>query len=275
MAKITVIILTYNSIKFIPSCLDSVVAQEYEDFEIIIIDNGSKDGTVSLIKEKYPQAMLIENEKNQGAAKARNQGIEIAKGEWLLTLDCDAILQKDFLSEMVKAKNDCLPEVGMIQPKILRGDRKTIYSCGIYLSWLRRFYDIGNGEDDGAQYNSIQYIFGVCSAAGFFKRQMLDDIKEKTSYFDERFFFLAEDVDLSWRAQKRGWRAFYYPKAVCSHQGNSSGIPKEMRQRFCFRNWHLLIIKNEKFGIIWKMPYYLVYDILKVIFLITNCRKIS
>jgi len=74
---------------------------------------------------------------------------------------------------------------------------------------------------------------------------MLEEIREKTCYFDERFFFLVEDVDLSWRAQKKGWKALYYPEAVCFHYGNSSGSSKRLRQYLCFRNRYLMIRKNE------------------------------
>lgn len=271
MAKITIVILTYNCVNLISSCLDSIIAQECKDFEVIIIDNGSKDNTVNLIKKNYPRVVLVENEKNVGAAKARNQGIEIAQGDWILTLDCDTILRKDFFLEMMKVMKECSHEVGMIQPKILKGDKKTIYSCGIYLSWLRRFRDLGNSKEDGERYNSAHHVFGVCSAAGFYKRQMLDEVKEKTGYFDERFFFLVEDVDLSWRAQKRGWKALYYPNAICFHDGNSSGISKKMRRRICFHNRHLLIIKNERLDIlIWKTPFYLVHESLKAVFLIAE-----
>ena len=89
---LSVIVLTFNSIKFIKPCLDSVFSQGYKDFEVIIVDNGSSDGTGGFIKDNYPQVALIENNENLGAAKARNQGIERARGDWVLTLDCDVVL---------------------------------------------------------------------------------------------------------------------------------------------------------------------------------------
>jgi len=74
---------------------------------------------------------------------------------------------------------------------------------------------------------------------------MLWELKEETGYFDERFFFLVEDVDLAWRAQKKGWKALFYPKGVCYHSGNSSRTNGKLRQYFCFRNRYLMILKNE------------------------------
>jgi len=245
MPKLSVIILTYNSIKFIKSCLNSVFIQDYQDFEAIVVDNGSIDHTLSLIREDYPIVRLIENKMNFGAAKARNQGIEAAKGDWVLTLDSDVVLEKGFLEGMIKFAKASEESVGMFQPKIMQVDKKKIYSCGIYLSKSRRFYDIGSGRFDNGKFDKTGYIFGPCSAAALYKRQMLEEIKENTGYFDERFFFLVEDVDLAWRAQRKRWKAKFYPQAICYHHGNSSNIDKKIRQYFCFRNRYYSIAKNE------------------------------
>jgi GT2 family glycosyltransferase len=266
MPEISTVILTYNSIKFIRSCLDSVFSQDYQDFEVVIIDNGSTDNTAGFIKENYPQVILIENKENLGTAFARNQGIEIAKGEWILTLDCDVILEKNFLHKIISFAERSRDSIDMIQPKILKDDKKTIYSCGIYLSKLRRFYDIGKGKIDNGQFNIPKYIFGACSAAALYKRRMLQDLKEETGYFDERFFFLVEDVDLAWRAQRKGWKALYYPEAVSYHYGNSSSLNRSLRQFLCWRNRKFLLRKCNlnkfKFATI-----YLVYDLPHLTFL--------
>jgi len=248
MPELSIIILTYNSSRFIKSCLDAVYTQDYQDFEVILVDNGSKDDTLSLIKEKHPSVKIIENQKNLGAARARNQAIGVAKGKWILTLDCDVILEKVFFTKVFKLIESLPSDVGMIQPKMLMTDKKTIYSCGIYLSPLsRRFYDIGKGEKDNGKFNKSKYIFGACSAAAIYNHWMLEETKEKTGYFDEGFFFLVEDVDLAWRAQRKGWKAIFYPDAVSFHIGNSSNINKKARQYLCFRNRYLMIGKNENF----------------------------
>lgn len=267
MSEISIITLTFNSIKFIKPCLDSIFSQDYQNFEVIVVDNGSRDGTVSFIRENYPQINLIENKENLGAARARNQGIKTAKGKWILTLDSDIIFEKDFLSKILKLIKNLPPKIGMIQPKILMVNKKTIYSCGIYLSQLlRRFYDIGKGKFDNRQFGKSTYVFGPCSAAAIYRREMLEDTKEDTGYFDERFFFLVEDVDLAWRAQRKGWKTLYYPEAVSYHYGNSSSFNKPLRQYLCWRNRKMLLAKyrvnRSRLAII-----YLFYDLPRLFFL--------
>jgi len=245
MPKISIIIPTLNSIGFIKSCLDSVFDQDYQDFEVIIVDNGSKDNTVSFIRENYPQVILIENKENLGACKAKNQGIEVSRGKWVLALDCDVILEKDFLNKIVRFIEESESSTGMFQPKILKDDKKTIYSCGIYLSKLMRFYDIGKGKISNGQFNIPKYIFGACSAATLYRKKALLSIQEKTGFFDERFFFLAEDVDVAWRMGQKGWKAVFVQSAVCYHTGNSSEFSRQKRQYLCWRNRMMFMAKHK------------------------------
>lgn len=273
MVKTSIVILTCNSFKFIGPCLESVFNQDCQGFEVIVVDNGSLDGTVDFIKENYPSIVIIENKYNLGACKARNQAIEIASGTWIVTLDCDTVLKIDFLSHIVKAIENLPSNVGIIQPKILNEYGKTIYSTGIRLSFLRRFYDIGRGRDDNGNFNSPKYIFGACVAAAVYRRKVLEEIKEDTGYFDERFFFLVEDVDLSWRAQRKGWQALFYPEAVCFHKGNSSNTDEKTRKYLCFRNRRLLISKNDELSTtIKRMPFYLAYDLPRAIFFLIKYK---
>ena len=273
MSEISIVITTFNSEKFIKPCLDSVFAQDYRDFDVIVVNNGSRDNTSSWVKENYSQCRLIENKKNLGAAKARNQGIEIARSQYILTLDCDVILEKSFLKRIMTFAENLEESVGSLQPKILKRDKKTIYSTGIYLSRLRRLFDIGKGKPDNGQFDCQRYIFGACSAAAFYKQQMLEEIKQATGYFDERFFFLVEDVDLSWRAQRGGWKALYCPEAVCYHLGNSSNTPKKTRQYLCFRNRYLLMLKNDSFtDIIKNLPFLIPYDGLRLFYMLFTNR---
>ena len=245
MPEISVVVVTYNSELYIKECLDSVLRQPFGEGDIVVVDNNSRDRTAELIKSLYPRILLIENPENMGAAYARNQGIGRSQGTWVLTLDCDVVLKDDFLSGMDGTLRSAGRSAGMIQPKVLRYGTNEIYTCGIRLGWSRRFFDIGMGCADSGKFDTVMNILGPCSAASFYRRDMLEEVKDGYGYFDQRFFFLVEDVDLAWRASRKGWKTLYCPDAVCYHRGNSSASSKKMRQYLCFCNRYYSILKNE------------------------------
>ena len=242
---ISVIIVSFNNRALLESCLKTVFLHPRENIEVIVVDNGSTDNTADLVKDNYPQVILLKNEANLGACAARNQGIKVSRGEWILTLDSDAFLSETFFPEIFRVIKDLPSRTGIIQPKVLSPDKTAISSCGIYVSWFRRFYDIGKGQKDSERFNKARNIFGACSACALYKKDMLEHIEEDTGYFDERFFFLVEDVDLSWRAKRKGWQTLFYPKAVCYHSANGSATKTKKRQYLCFRNRYYTIKKNE------------------------------
>jgi len=268
MPELSVIILTFNSIDFIKPCLDSVVRQGYADTQVIVVDNGSSDGTVNSVKDEYPAVTLLKNEKNLGAARARNMGIAAAAGKWIFTQDCDVVLEKGFFSQAMGLLKAAPEDLGIVQPKILCSDKKTVYSCGIYLSHvLKRFYDVGKGRPDRGEFSEKRPVFGACSAAAFYRRSMLDKIKDANGYFDERFFFLVEDVDLSWRASQAGYKAVFLPDAVCYHRGDSSSTGGKLRQYLCWRNRRYLLAKL-KLNKAALAAIFLIYDLPRFIFLV-------
>lgn len=262
MVKFSIIIPTYNSAQFILPCLDSIFRQAAGDFEIILVDNASKDNTTSLVRNKYPKVSIITNQINLGASRARNQGLAAASYTWVLVLDCDTVLVDNFLETASKIIFTLPPKIGLIQPKILDAQQGKIYSAGIKMSFLKRFQDIGQGSLGGKKFDVSGYIFGACCAAALYRREMLEEIKDRYGYFDERFFFLFEDVDLSWRGQKKGWACLYEPRLRCRHHGNSSRMANYNRQFLCFINRQRTILKNQNPLIILLMfPLYLVYDL--------------
>ncbi len=244
---LSVVILTYNSQKYIQACLDAVFRQDTKDVEVVVVDNASSDKTLEIIKKSYPRVELIGNTKNLGASKAKNQGIERSSGDWVLALDSDVVLGGDFFKKFDSARSGFSSDIGMVQPNILNADGKTLYSQGIYLSAFRRFHDLNRGRPKDGTGPTKKKIIGPCSAAAFYRRSMLDKLKEGTGYFDERFFFLVEDVDLAWRAQRAGWKVLFFPQMECLHAGNSSDTGKKFRQYLNFRNRYWMIAKNEDF----------------------------
>jgi GT2 family glycosyltransferase len=128
---------------------------------------------------------------------------------------------------------------------------------------------LGQGQRDNGKFNLPLRVFGACSAAALYRRKMLEHLKEETGYFDERFFFLVEDVDLAWRAKKQGWKTLFQPELVCYHYGNSSNHEKNIRQQLSFRNRFYTIKKNEGMcKYVCKIIPLLCYDFPRVVYLL-------
>lgn len=265
--RLSIVILTHNSRLDIEACLASVFRQGLESVEVIVVDNASTDGTREILGQD-PRVRWLANQVNLGASKARNQGIEFSSGEWILTLDSDVVLENGFLARFFFLAETFSSDVGMVQSNMLSADGERVSSHGIYLSVIRRFSDINHGRPRGIMPPRRVFMLGPCSAAAFYRRQMLDEIREETGYFDERFFFLVEDVDLAWRARRAGWKAIFCPDCICFHHGNGSGTDRQLRQYLSFRNRYWMIHKNESlwgrlrvYGISWP------YEILRLIYL--------
>ncbi len=269
MADISIIIVTYNSSQFIGNCLDSISAQTSKEFEVVIIDNNSTDETVEIIKQKLPNVYLINNKENLGFSKSVNQGIECFKGKIIFILNSDIVLREDFMAELKNALLHLPDNVGMVSPKLLRMDKQRIDSTGLILSKMRRFYDRGQGSIDLGQFDRQQDIFGPCAAASIYTRQMLEDIKINNEYFDEDFFVLLEDFDISWRARRYGWKAMFFPQLVCYHHGGISRNKTPLSQYYTFRNRYLLLLKNAQVSEILRVLVLVpIYEVPRFIFLL-------
>lgn len=267
MNKASIVIVTYNSSPYIEPCLDSILTQGFKDYEVIVIDNASKDATKSILRAKYPNVVLIENPKNFGTCKARNQGIAKAKGKFILCLDHDVRLVGNFLADIYNTIGS-QDNLGAVGPKILMRDGKTVYSRGVRLSYLRRFHDIGSGKTDEAKLEQKKYVFGISAAAAIYRKEALESIKQGGEYFDEDFFYFLEDIDLSWRMQKKGWRILYTPQVECLHSGGRSRNKDKISQYLCMRNRYLLIMKNESLlGFLRLFIVFFVYDLWRNIFM--------
>jgi len=265
--------VTWQVMDFVKDCLDSIYAQTYKNFDLIIVDNGSDDGFPEVIKENYKDVILIENEGNEGFCKANNQGIEKATGEYVFTLNADVVLEPDFIEIMIDDALSSSDDFGMFCGKMLRGDRKTIDSTGLILSKTRRFYDRGSEEIDEGQYDDDNYnIFGVCAGAAIYKWKMLDDVQVEGQYFDENFFFLGEDFDLSFRGRLKGYKPKYICEATCYHYRGSAPHKNKFKQILSFRNRYYIIFKYETFSSL--LPAFhrlLIYDTLRFFYLmLTN-----
>jgi len=201
----------------------SLREQSWPNFEIVVIDNASSDGSGGILRE-YPEIRLIVNETNTGFSAAQNQAIREAQGHWIVCLNLDTRPDPTFLEEMMIAMQ-IDNRIGTVCPKILRMERDgssqtppLIDSTGCYATPEMRNHNRGSQQADSGQYGRPEYVFGYTGAAALFRRAMLDDVAIDGEYMDEDFFAFREDSDFSWRAQSAGWRCLYTPYAVVYHQ---------------------------------------------------------
>jgi len=284
---ISVVIVNHNRKYMLKSCLDSVSGQGFKDIEVIVADNGSRDDSVEMVARCYPEVRLIRNATNLLFCRAQNQGIEASRGSFILCLNSDCVLDKDYLKEAIYAMG-LGPKIGMVSGKILRMDKKTIDSTGLFLGRNRKPVERGYGKQDKGQYERPGYIFGVSGACMFLRKSMLGDIKDEYGYFDERFGMYYEDLDLCWRAQRKGWKAYYAPRAVAYHvrggtainrkckSRSGSSLPyisKELQKRY-IRNRYMCMRKNDSmWGILLNLPFILLYEFKIQLYFLANQIK--
>src|SRR5579872_749509 len=181
---VSIVIPNWNGKKFLPPCLDSLARQTYRNFEVIVIDNGSQDGSIELLEEHYPNVKIIALTHNTGFSFAVNRGIEASSGEYIALINNDTTLHEQWLEKMVSALKD-YADIGSAACKMLSLDDPTVFDgtgdglrCG--LSPAR----IGHGEKDIGQFDEKRYVLGACGGAALYRKSMLLDI----GLFDEDFF---------------------------------------------------------------------------------------
>ena len=236
---ISVIILNYNGKRYLERCLSTLLAQTRRDIEVIMVDNGSTDGSIDYLECQFPEVRIVKNEKNLGFAGGVNSGIRVAKGDCILTLNNDTQVDKDFVKCLSEAM-DSDEKVGMCASKMLFCDG-SINSAGICLSQSGAAWGRGMSELDLGQYDEMKDVFGPCAGAALYRRAMLDEI----GLFDEDFFMYMEDVDLAFRARLAGWRCLYVPDAKVYHvHGGTAGFGSDFSVYYGNRNVLWYVIKD-------------------------------
>lgn len=252
--SVSVTLVTYNSGRFIKRCLESVLEQKYANMEVVVIDNASTDGTVDLLEPFADRCRIYYNDSNLGFAAAQNQAIDLAKGEWILTLNPDVLLQTNFIQALVDAAR-VDSKIGTVCGKLLSirasfdlPEKQLVDSTGIFFTPMLRHLDRGSQEVDNGHYLNTEYVFGATAAAALYRRTMIEDISIMGEFFDPDFFVYREDADVAWRAQLMGWRCLYTPQARGYHvravlPGNRSALPPEINMH-SVKNRFLMRVKN-------------------------------
>ena len=239
---VSVLIVTWNSARYLEACFASIDQQDYPNFEVIVVDNGSDDSTRDILRTRKSVWRVIYNQSNVGFAAAQNRALGAAQGDWLLCLNPDVILARNFARSLVEA-GEAHGEAGSLCGKLLRWDpdgkaefTRTIDSTGIYFTRNMRHLDRGAEEQDAGQYERGQWVFGATGAAAMLRRSFVEAVSVEGQLFDEEFFSYREDADLAWRGQLMGWKCLYVPQAVAWHVRR---VTPERRERLPHEiNWH-------------------------------------
>lgn len=276
---VSVIIVSCNNNKnLLATLLRSLGKQSYKQLEkIAVLNTFSKEETEDLSRD-FRDVRFILNKENLFYCKAQNQGIRAAKGEFILCLNDDLILEVDFIEEMVRAaKKD--EKIGMVSGYIMRQDKKNLVdTAGLFLARSRKPLERGFNQKRNNRYKVAEYIFGSGGVAPLYRRNMLENIKIGNEYFDEDYDMFYEDLDISWRAQNRDWKGYYTPEACAYHLRGATA--KKMKPRFSFlerynftclpgelklrllKNRYMTIIKNDNFRcLLLNLPWILGYEI--------------
>ncbi|MCA9875027.1 MAG: glycosyltransferase family 2 protein [Anaerolineales bacterium] len=245
MPAISIIIPHLNGRHHLDDCLPSLRHQTWRDFEVLLVDNGSTDGTQEYVAANYPEVRLIQLSENRGFTGACNAGWQAAQGEIIILLNNDTEADPAWLAE-VMAAFDRHPRAGSIASKMLLFDRRD------HLHTAGDFYRVdgipgnrGVWEADVGQFDQEEMVFSACGGSSAYRRAMLEEI----GFLDDDFFFSCEDVDVGWRANLAGWEVWYAPTAVIYHKLKATG-GAVTGSYYDGRNFLYLIWKNYPAGLL-------------------------
>ena len=262
--EVSVVIPNFNGIAFLDSVLASLEGQTLSKFEVILVDNGSTDGSCSFVTANYPWVHLIELSENFGFCGAVNAGIRAAKAPYVLLLNNDTEVKEDFVEEMLAAirrhKNAFSCGARMVQYH----DRDRLDDVGNYYCALGWSFARGRGKDIHA-YETEDKIFSACAGAAIYRKKII----EKIGYFDEEHFAYLEDTDIGYRARIYGYENWYAPIAIVFHvgSGTSGSRYNQFKTRYSSRNNIYLIYKNMPLlQIILNLPFLAVGFLIKFLF---------
>ncbi len=240
--EISIVIATLNGLKMLQDCLNSLKRFE-KNYELVIVDNHSTDNTVSWVKKNYPQAIVIENNQNNGFAEANNQGIQASQGKYILFLNNDTIITESFLPVLVKALADT--SVAAVQPLILFPD-KHIDSVGSFFTYTGFLYHRAYRHLPDSKILKKEAVYSLKGACMLWKKEVLDQI----GLLDDSFFAYFEETDLCHRAINAGYKLLVVPEVSITHLGGmtSAHIQSSFIQFNSYKNRIRTYIQNLPLG---------------------------
>lgn len=238
---VDVVVLNYNGMHLLEAMSPSVEGQTYDNVNLIVVDNGSTDGSAEYLREHWPAADILALPENVGVAAALNRGVERGEAPYVALLNNDIELGAEWLAELVEALEQH-PEAGSAVGKLLNfSERDVIDGAGDEIMWSGASTRRGHGERDHGQYDAPTTIFSASGAASLYRREAFDAV----GLFDEDFYAYLEDVDWGFRAQLAGFTCRYVPTAVGYHMGSATTQRNAAFYRFFLhRNLIALVAKN-------------------------------
>lgn len=238
-AKVTVVIPNYNGLKFMEPCFKALEMQICRDFEILVVDNGSGDGSVEWLKEHEIPSIFLET--NTGFSGAVNVGIRASKTPYVILLNNDTEPDCHYIGEMIKAIERS-PKIFSVSSKMIQlYDHSKMDDAGDMYTLMGWAFQRGVGRPSGG-YNRVFRVFSACAGAAIYRREVFETI----GYFDEMHFAYLEDIDVGYRARIFGYENWYVPAALVYHvgSGTSGSRYNQFKTRYSSRNNIYLIYKN-------------------------------
>jgi GT2 family glycosyltransferase len=239
---VSIIIVNWNGLAHLPDCLDSLAAQTFRDFEVVLVDNGSKDGSVSFVTKRYPWVRVIPLPENTGFATGNNRGFAHSRGDYIVTLNNDTRAESQWLETLVGVA-DAHPQAGMVGSRICSfsdPDRIDSVGMGVCLDGMSRGR-YRNQPWSSLRLKEVEEILFPSACAALYRRTML----EETGFFDDDFFAYAEDSDLGLRGRLSGWDAVLATKAVVYHKySQTTGSLSPFKVYLVERNHYWVALKN-------------------------------
>jgi GT2 family glycosyltransferase len=252
LVSVSIIIVNWNGKDHLPTCLDSLAAQCYRDFEVVLVDNGSTDGSVELVQEQYPWVRLVNLPDNSGFATGNNRGLEQARGEYIVTLNNDTWADADWLATLVRVADEH-PRAGMVGCRICSfADPDLIDSIGVAI--CRDGMSRGQYRNQSWSALALEEVVEILfpsACVALYRRAMLREI----GFFDDDFFAYAEDTDLGLRGRLAGWEAVAATKAIVYHKySQSGGVFSPFKVYLVERNHYWVALKSFPLHLLLAVP---------------------
>jgi len=262
---VSIVILNYNAGDLLLDCIESIFKTKYDNYEVILVDNASKDDSHKKTKKKFSKIHLIENRENLGYCEGNNVGIREAKGDFIVILNPDTKVDPNWLEELFKGYNKYGD--GLYQPKILAFENQVFESAGNMLHLFGFGYPKGRGTKDTGQFDlptPIGYASGACLFTS-------SNILKKIGLFDPFLFLYHDDLDLGWRAAQLGIKSYYIPSATIYHLASYNLKWSAKKFFWLERNRHYCLLTHYSKKTFYKMlPSLIIVEIMVILFYISK-----